>query len=213
MSSVYAEEGGQLSRIVIAMFPEGGHLYGSFGLSSKLQRNGHEVIYLGDPESEELITSKGFEYHPIFEEINSSRKNTAKTAPHDRLTLQHQKERNHKFIEILFSDNLDKKLQQIQPDLVVVDSFLPFLALISYRNKINSIFVSVTLQERDISVPLLTSKTIPKPNSISHKKIRYAWKTKLAKYAIRKTLLKLLGIDVDFSKLLFDLAKTTGYSN
>jgi len=200
-----------MSKIVFLIFPEEGHLYGSFGLAQKLKLKNHHIIYIGYPDSEKLIISKGFDFISFSNAMNQEiESNNSIDKSQD---LRFQQHKNKEFMTKLFTPEFDQILQDTTVDLLIIDSFFPYLALYAFQKKIKSILLSITLQERDKRLPPLNTKIIPKQGYYSKLIIRLKWKFYLSNLYVRKSFLRLLGIDVDFTKLLEKLAKESNYPN
>jgi len=207
-----------MANIFFAMYPEFGHLYTSFGLAQKLLASNHDISYLGIPDSEEIVRSKGFEFKSIFEDIFPAG-STYYRIPNQGTSrlweqinaFKYQKTRNKKFFDFLFTEDIDQLLLDISPDLFIVDSSLPFLALCAYRNGISTLMLSVTLQERSKYLPPLTSSIIPSPNWYNRLMIRLSWENVFIRKSLLGILRLLFGIDLDFPKLLQELAESADY--
>ncbi|RMH62991.1 MAG: hypothetical protein D6677_08525 [Calditrichaeota bacterium] len=207
-----------MATIVFIMYPEEGHLFTSFGLAKKLKSRQHRVIYLGIPDSKESVCSQGFEFIPVLQAFfPQSRANKKTYQPRitgitDIIrTLKKQGDRLKNLYAYLFSKEIDRLLGSIEIDLLIVDSALPFMALVGYRNGIPSILLSVTLQERDLQIPPLTKSLMPGDNIVDKLRIKFSWGwIFLRSFVLRKSLL-LFGIDVDFARVMKKLAQAANY--
>jgi MGT family glycosyltransferase len=208
-----------MATIVFAMWPEAGHLRPSFKIAKGLRDRGHQVYYLGLLNSEEEVRSHGLDFIPVFADLfpkGFRQKQIAKISNLTGVKLVREMVRSSRktmgIYPFLFSEDIDRLLKKIRPDLLVVDSLFPFMSLVAYRNKIRSVMLSVTLpQTRDNWVPPLTTDLIPGNGLFSRVKVRLSWyKIFLMRFLGRKTA-SLLGINADYHQVMKDLAKLANY--
>ncbi|MEA3438724.1 MAG: glycosyltransferase [Chloroflexota bacterium] len=207
-----------MSTIVFAMLPEAGHLYTSFGLAEKLRSRGHRIIYIGLPESEDVTRSKGFEFVRILGGLSSLIGTPDRSAGTDSVlrpgffeSIDRMRRLNQQFFGYLFTSEIDALFSDLAPDLMIVDSALPFFSLCAYRNGIKSICISVTLQERNLRIPPLTTSIVPRGDLISRLIVLWSWRWIFLRSFFSRNLFRLFGIDTDYVRLLKKLAQTADY--
>ena len=124
-----------MATIVIVPYPEPGHIDPSFKIARILQSRGHRVCYLNLADYDEYIGSRGLEFIPIFENL----------CP--RGFVDEQAECGVSNFEAVLSKankasmengydpaaEIHSITRSIQPDLFIIDTLLPDLALLIQR--------------------------------------------------------------------------------
>ena len=155
-----------MAKIAFIMLPEEGHLFTSFGLAEKLKSNHHKIVYVCVPAHEDLVRSNGFEAEVILENLftdsgESTKEGSAQKRPGVLESISHLRKQTRQFFEYIRSRQVDELMDDLSPDLLLVDSALPFFAMAAYRMRIRCVMISVTLVEHDYDIPPLTSAIIP----------------------------------------------------
>ena len=137
-----------MSTIVFFMLPELGHINPSFKLAKGLQRRGHSVRYLGAAEREDNVRSQGFECISVFKKIlpkgflsSTVFDEIDKEWINDPDAFKHLIADQAKIIQLCRSEIVDF-IEQYKPDLLVVDVFLPAVALLARELGIHSVFLN-----------------------------------------------------------------------
>jgi len=136
-----------MSLIAFLMDFEEGHLFPSFGLARALKGLGHTICYIGILDNEELITSQGFDFFPVFRELypkgfmESNRLLTA-----NRGFEKATSSKRH------IIDSMDKAIASFliekTPSLLIVSCFLQVEALILfYKFNITPVIFTTFLKE------------------------------------------------------------------
>ncbi len=125
-----------MAKIIFVSYPETGHLNASFKIAKGLKANGHQVGYLGLPDFEEHIRNQGFEFVALFEGLcpkgfllESAVKNNVENIEAVLLKVS----RAGQPLERYLWQELDQIFRRVEPDLSIIDLFLPDFALISAR--------------------------------------------------------------------------------
>jgi zeaxanthin glucosyltransferase len=124
--------------IVLAMHREEGHCNASFGLAKYLRECGHMVTYLGLMDARKLVVEQGFEFVPFAEDIlpegalRESANLPAGSTPKPLRSWQRRlaNERLFRaFLRRLSNGHLDQRLLSCQPDVLVCDTCVWYVAL------------------------------------------------------------------------------------
>jgi len=118
------------------MWPAIGHLNPTLKIARTLQKSGHQLFYLGLSDLERKISSQGFEFLAISDEINNM----------DQLLKRG-------FFRGFFQlwPRIMAILKKIKPDLLVVDEILREIAVQAQKIGFPGVLVSTKLQEVPIS--------------------------------------------------------------
>jgi UDP:flavonoid glycosyltransferase YjiC (YdhE family) len=123
-----------MAKIIFASYPETGHLNASFKIAKGLKSSGHQVSYLSLPDFEEHIRQQGFEFIALFEKLcpkgflfESAVMNNIENI--EAVLLQVSKAGQP--LDRYLSQELRQILQRVEPDLLIIDLFLPDFALIA----------------------------------------------------------------------------------
>ena len=131
-----------MSDILVLMLPEEGHLLPSFKLAKGLRARAHRVRYLVPPRLEANVAAQGMETLPLPEEMWQTR------------TKERASKLDGSHIAGVGAANESiwggraafmRRLEELRPDLLIVDSYLPSVALIAQRTGIASVFLNASL--------------------------------------------------------------------
>ncbi len=124
--------------IVLAMHREEGHCNASFGLAKCLRDRGHRVTYLGLMDARKLVTEQGFEFVPFAEDIlpegalRESAKLPTGSTPNPLRWWQRRLAMERlfgEFLRRLSNGHLDQRLLSCEPDVLVCDTCVWYVAL------------------------------------------------------------------------------------
>lgn len=205
--------------IAFALLPEAGHYYAVMGLAHKLKAAGHRIYFLGILDFQSMIVSQGFEFISFLEDVFPAGFIQAQAmgnpgAEREGIfkTMKRESNRVKELNATWFKDALYEKLKDIQPDLVLVDSYLAYLALVTYRYQIPSILISVTLpQYKEKGIPPITSIYIPTNKKRNPFRANLAWAGCYLRNYAGMRLASIFGIDINYRRLMHRLAKFGGY--
>lgn len=208
-----------MATIAFVMLPEMGHYYAVMGVAKKLQLNGHKICFLGIVDFREMVISHGFEFISFLEKLYPEGYMKAQAtgdSGEKRVgifkMLKNEANRIRELNEYWFKDDLLKKMNEILPDLVLVDSYLPYLALVTYRYRIPTLLLSVTLpQYKESAVPPLTSIYIPKNTDSDKFRANIAWYKNFLRNYLGMRLASIFHIDINYKRLIRKLAKQSNY--
>ena len=146
-----------MADILLMILPEEGHLLASCKLAKELQARQHRVRYVVPRRLADFIRAKGTECLVLPEELWQTRKTLRQTtlggshiegigAANDNIW-----ENRDEFARIL---------KDLQPGLLIVDSYLPSVAFMAQRNDIPAIFLNSTL---DIMISSILLRDVLSP--------------------------------------------------
>ena len=146
-----------MADILLMILPEEGHLLASCKLAKELQGRQHRVRYVVPRRLADFIRAKGTECLVLPEELWQTRKTLRQTtlggshiegigAANDNIW-----ENRDEFARIL---------KDLQPGLLIVDSYLPSVAFMAQRNDIPAIFLNSTL---DIMISSILLRDVLSP--------------------------------------------------
>ena len=146
-----------MADILLMILPEEGHLLASCKLAKELQARQHRVRYVVPRRLADFIRAKGTECLVLPEELWQTRKTLRQTtlggshiegigAANDNIW-----ENRDEFARIL---------NDLQPGLLIVDSYLPSVAFMAQRNDIPAIFLNSTL---DIMISSILLRDVLSP--------------------------------------------------
>jgi len=121
-----------MANVVFLLDFDPGHVYPTLALARSLERRGHRVSYLGVTEMAATVRDQGFDYGVILEDLYPEGE-LARRRRHRTLAepVEPAKLRAHEdHLGPLLDGALDGDLETLEPDLVVVSSFLALEALV-----------------------------------------------------------------------------------
>jgi len=203
-------------------------LSGSFNASVKLARDlkdaGHQVSYLGLPDSEDEVCGNGFEFTPVFERWFPK----GFYAEHEKLGLMGLAEalpairdmvgRFNAFIEALLADrdtSFAAAVDRLRPDLMLfVNSgeTVTIPALLAHAAGIRSAYVyDMLCRGEDLAIPPVTTPLPPGNTLRARGRVFMAWKRVwFARRVVEKACAR-LGLQVDWPRMVGRLAIKCGY--
>lgn len=137
-----------MSSIVFVMLPETGHLVPTFKLAKSLKCRGHRVSYMVNHDYEDYARAQDLEC-VVFS------KDFWKVIAPAKLTMPGAVERMN---EIIWANRgeICKLLERVDLDLLVVDAYMPAMALIARDNGFPMIFLNVAF-DNDTPTTLLNT--------------------------------------------------------
>jgi zeaxanthin glucosyltransferase len=186
-----------MSTIVVSVWPEPGHVMAPAALARRLQKRGHRIVFTGTPNIGELLKKLGFEFFAI--EPGSPPPPVRFWPPPSLLrTLWNLST----WIREHAERNTDKGIAQfrcvvdaIQPDLVMYDSLLFWVALMAKSARIPCLAYDTMLPtEFDPRVPPWNSYMVPKHNFVSGLHLRWNWIFFSLKTRISRAVSRWIGI-------------------
>jgi zeaxanthin glucosyltransferase len=193
-----------MAKIVFCIWRLQGEFYGTLKLAKTLKSLGHEVLYLGIPDSEENAQTHGFSFLPILEKWFPKgfiRKVDNKHLKASGLKLILEQIRYIKYFKSMINSFLTGEnrevhtlLKQTRPDLLLISTSSPLfstlLALIAYECQFTTIYLT----------DMFTA--LPPPNSTPQVKISPQYWIQQLKIALSW----LIGIDVNIKNIIKKIA-------
>ncbi|HEY9402420.1 MAG TPA: glycosyltransferase [Pyrinomonadaceae bacterium] len=124
-----------MSSLAIIMLPEEGHIVPTFKLAKSLIARGHRVCYVVPQNLEQYISAQELECLSVSEDIWQA-------PAHARPTMPDPVERMN---AVIYSNRrqLVELLKSVEIDLLIVDPYMPTVALAAYESGINFTFLNV----------------------------------------------------------------------
>lgn len=154
-----------------------GVLHAGFEVMSRLEAAGHRLTYACPRERKADVEAQGFVYEQLPEVLVQPIDRTPNFSQRWRRILYrftHIKKRRNEALADLKIDKFIVKLQDLQPDLILIDVELHEYIISSMSNNYKVVLLSqwFTMWEAE-GVPTLQSDIIPNPNNIAD--IRQLW--------------------------------------
>jgi zeaxanthin glucosyltransferase len=171
--------------VVFAMLSEAGHYAGTFRLARELRRRGHRVLYLGIADFSELVAAQGFDFVPFAAELlprgylknfATSRSATRGSWPNRLRRRKSDEARFSDFLRYVTEGPLDERLRSCNPDVVLCDTFVWYVALRSLRLGLPTLDLSIILSlHPNAVIPPVTSSLRPRATLSSGVLVRASW--------------------------------------
>jgi zeaxanthin glucosyltransferase len=140
-----------MARICFLTDIEEGHVLPSFGLAHSLKRHGHDISFIGAPDSQKLVTDQGFGFHVVFSKIYPPGFNEKRKALHKAGFPNITRQRLH--MAEIASDAFGAFLNSLKADLFILSAFLDVEALILYyRFGIEPVIYTPLLREPGMTI-------------------------------------------------------------
>lgn len=117
-----------MARIAFLIDIEHGHILSTFSLARKLKARGHEVYYLGVADMEEMIRKQGMEFRPFLQDLMPLG-SAAKLRAEYVKDPQHNEKALFYIKPLLQGRMLDKIVEEIRPDVMLIASFFEAIAV------------------------------------------------------------------------------------
>ncbi len=197
-----------MATFVFIPFHWAANLNATFAVARRLRRRGHRVCYLGIPDSAKRIRSQGFDATPIFDQVfpeGSVVERCAREARGELLGAQEFRARVRGMCAFLRAGEIERCVRHLSPDLFLVSSLTPWVAMAARRIGLPVVTFSSSLPSiRDPQMPPIGTGLIPRQTLASRLRVRTAWST----LSIRRRLLER---DWDISGELVDFARWCDY--
>jgi len=204
-----------MKKIVFLVNQSTGHYNSTFKLAKQLSQLGHEVIYLGEGRFRQLVAYQGFRFYE------------ARVKPFRELKLKEEiRKRSSHFLGFLwfnFRSNfngsrrkevtekiaeIDKLMDQLKPDLLIMDIFLSPNICFAYRYNIPIIIANTNLSlDRKENYPVVNSTLIPDGTPKSREKIAKQWRQVLLKQSLIRLFKRVIYCGQDYDAIQKRLAK------
>jgi zeaxanthin glucosyltransferase len=200
-----------MSTIVMFVWPLQGAMTPCITLGRRLKKRGHRIVAVGPPDAEAVVRAAGLEFRVILAGIFPEGLLLARRqlfASLRGLSLLREVWRVFRGYRALVDDlvtggnqEIGRLLDQIDPDLVLVNSDIGFHSLFGLlacqRGFRFAYLTTVFRHHADPAVPPLSSGLVPQPSFASRMRIAVAWELFLTGSRIRQTLLSGLGLEID----------------
>jgi zeaxanthin glucosyltransferase len=205
-----------MAKIVFITLFQAGHLFPTFKLARKLQSRQHRVVYAVPDSIAETITQNGLEAEILanHDALMPAQDIMVGTVIPDRNTPSKELLAlvNRYYQYYMFSEEPRQFLQKLKPDLVIVDSIIPFAAMIPYALGIPFVTLSAILPRRRMpEIPPLTTTMIPPGNARDRFRVWCAWQKVIKQQKVVVLSRKIMGIKADWHILTRDLARQAHY--
>jgi UDP:flavonoid glycosyltransferase YjiC (YdhE family) len=142
-----------MARILFVMTANSGHLMPTFRLAKDLIKRGHRVMYAGLTVGAELVRAQGLEYYPALDSITRVPPGLAGYRLYWKIVEQ-----------VLDGEEFRRIIAHAEPDLAVVDTDQPLVALLCHAHRIPLTLVNTAYpSSRDAWVPPCTTALVPEP--------------------------------------------------
>ena len=134
-----------MSTIAFVAYPETGHLNPTFKIAKTLKSHGHRVYYLGIPDFEEYICFQDLDFIPIFPDLCPkgfiAHQVGANIDTVRALMAEAERRRQAKNTDL--ENEIQNLIQQLAPDLVIIDLALPEIALALQKAEVPCLLLNV----------------------------------------------------------------------
>ncbi len=184
--------------IAFAMLSENGHYTGTFRLARSLQSRGHRIIYIGLADFEELVVNQGFEFISFAEDLLPKGYlqefiTTLSNPPSGIVSLCRKRLQDERiffsYLKQIEAGNLDKCLLSCQPDLLLCDTFVWYVAIRALKLGIPTVNVSIILSlYRNSCIPPILYSILPRQGWRSSLLVQCSWIWMRLKFVFAKRL-------------------------
>jgi UDP:flavonoid glycosyltransferase YjiC (YdhE family) len=181
---------------------ETGHYTGTFRLARTLHARGHKIVYLGIADFEQLVKSQGFEFIPFAVDllpVGYGARFAASQAQPLRGVLPRWRKRLTaeqlfgEYLRRIEDGELDLRLTVCEPDLLLCDTLMWYVAIRAYRLGIPTVDISIPLSLYcNTRIPPVVSSIRPKPTVWSAVQVWTTWKWLRLKFFFTKRVAALL---------------------
>ncbi|MCE9671224.1 glycosyltransferase [Myxococcus stipitatus] len=172
-----------MATILIAPFPERGHVNPTLRLAKQLRERGHRVVYCSIADIEDPVLAEGFEFVRIFERLcpKGTYARAVKEASGLRglqLLLFARKfmAMQTGMLRAMMEGELDGLLKALRPELLLCDVLMPHPPLVAYGHGVPVLLFNTTIPlRREPGEPPLGSGEIPDGRWVTRARIAGAW--------------------------------------
>ena len=168
------------------MLSENGHYTGTFRLARSLQARGHRIFYVGLADFEGLVKQQGFEFISFAEDLLSKGYIqdfiTSLSNPPRGIVPRYRKRRQDErtfsaYLNRIEGGSLDECLLLCQPDLLLCDTFVWYVAIRALKLGIPTINISIILSLfRNPCIPPILYSILPRQGWRSALLVRGSWR-------------------------------------
>src|SRR2546428_13535141 len=170
-----------VATFVFMPFHWAANLNATFAVARRLRSRGHRVCYLGIPDSAKRIRSQGFDVVPIFDQVfpeGSLVERSAREARGELLSAPEFRVRVRGMCAFLRAGEIERRVRHLSPDLFLVSSLTPWVAMAARRIGLPVVtFSSILPSLRDPQMPPIGTGRIPRQTLASLLRVRTAWST------------------------------------
>jgi UDP:flavonoid glycosyltransferase YjiC (YdhE family) len=137
--------------IIMTPYPQLGHTIPTIKISKELISRGHKVCYLGLVDYQEYVSSQGLDYIPVFEKLcpKGFIHEQADMKVEHNFALVDKARRlssalNFRMANEIFEE-IARVVERIKPDLFLVDTLLPDMAVVAHKLGVACILQNVML--------------------------------------------------------------------
>jgi UDP:flavonoid glycosyltransferase YjiC (YdhE family) len=138
-----------MATIIIAMFPEMGHLNATLKLARTLGERGHEIFYLGGSERRAYMEKQGMRFISLDEGWDSAGSGFSQLDVMEFLLEErlHCRPLNQYFTTVveIFREGIEALISYLEPDFLLIDPYVPDVALIAQELKMPFAFLNTNL--------------------------------------------------------------------
>jgi UDP:flavonoid glycosyltransferase YjiC (YdhE family) len=142
-----------MSTIVFVMLPEAGHTNASFKIARELKSKGHRVYYLAIPDFEDYVGSQGFGVLPLFKSLYPEgftsqdvfKSPGFETLDAFKMLIEARAPGGAKTVVDLLASEVNDAIRNQKPDLFVVDTLLPEIAVAAKGCRVPVVLLSTNL--------------------------------------------------------------------
>lgn len=214
-----------MATIALAVWPLPGVLNGVLALARHLDRRGHRVCIVSIPDGAAAAAQASVPFESVLGDmfppgfLLGLRKRFAELGPFALLREMRRTTRQYEtLIDALLSGTnrqLDETMDRIAPDLVLVGSDVPHMAilgLVAARRGIPFAYVtSLFSHYAGPANPPLSSRHVPRPGALGRTWVRLLWARQRIVGRLRHAAVTAIGMDIDIFRILRPLARETGY--
>lgn len=150
-----------MSTIVIAMFPELGHLNATLKLARSLRSRGHQVYYLVGSDYEAYMRAQGLNFICLGEGLTNGRKSSSQLDVMEYLLEARMQgwELSEYFTGVIqmFRQEIASLIPKLRPNLFLIDPFVPDIALVAQELRLPFVFLNTTLVSQLADTPVLNT--------------------------------------------------------
>jgi len=150
-----------MSTIVIAMFPELGHVNATLKLARSLRLRGHQVYYLVGSDYEAYMQAQGLNFICLGEGSTNGRKSSSQLYIMEYLLEARMKGRalNEYYTGVvqMIRQEIASLIPKLKPSLFLIDLFVPDIALVAQELGLPFVFLNTTLVSQLADTSVLNS--------------------------------------------------------
>jgi UDP:flavonoid glycosyltransferase YjiC (YdhE family) len=143
--------------IVIAMFPELGHLNATLKLARSLRLRGHQVYYLVGSDYEAYMRAQGLNFISLGAGHKSSQLDVMEYLLEARMQGWALSEYYTGVVQ-MFRQEIASLIQKLRPNLFLIDLFVPDIALVVQELGLPFVFLNTTLVSQLADTALFNSR-------------------------------------------------------